>query len=127
MTIPRRFLRIGCSVIALLLWAVVGTAAEKTDVVYLRNGDRVTCEIKNLQRGQLKVKTDSIGTIYIEWKDIVRVTSKELYVVELEDGSRLQGTLAATDAEATLLLDHEGSTQVDRHEECRLARPAQAR
>lgn len=113
MTYPRRLPRIGCSVVALLLWAVAGTAvAEKTDVVYLRNGDRVTCEIQNLERGRLKVKTDSIGTIYVEWKDIARVTSKELYVVELEDGSRLEGSLAATDAESKLLLDNKGNEQL---------------
>ena len=33
--------------------------ADKTDVVHLRNGDRVTCEIKKMERGQLKVSTDS--------------------------------------------------------------------
>jgi len=87
----------------MLAWAG-STFADKTDIVYLKNGDRVTCEIKNLERGRLKVSTDSMSTVYIEWKDILRVSSKELYVVELEDGSRLQGTLADTDAERELLL-----------------------
>jgi putative salt-induced outer membrane protein YdiY len=89
--------------IGLLAWAC-SALADKTDVVYLRNGDRVTCEIKNLERGRLKVSTDSMSTVYIEWKDIERITSKELYVVELQDGSRLQGTLPATDAAGELLL-----------------------
>jgi putative salt-induced outer membrane protein YdiY len=78
--------------------------AEKTDIVYLRNGDRVTCEIKNLERGQLKVSTDSMSTVYIEWKDVLRISSKELYIVEMEDGSRLEGSLAETDADGQLLL-----------------------
>jgi putative salt-induced outer membrane protein YdiY len=72
--------------------------------VHLKNGDRLTCEIKNLERGRLKVSTDSMGTVYIEWKDILRVSSKELYVLEMQDGSRLQGTLADTEAERQLLL-----------------------
>jgi|CXWL01.1.fsa_nt_gi putative salt-induced outer membrane protein YdiY len=87
------------------LCAIASTAlADKTDIVHLRNGDRVTCEIQKLQRGRLEVKTDGMGTLYIEWKDIERVTSKELYVVELEDGSRFEGTLADTDAQARLLV-----------------------
>jgi putative salt-induced outer membrane protein YdiY len=72
--------------------------AEKADIIRLKNGDRITCEIKQLERGQLKVSTDSMSTVYIEWEDILHISSKELYVVELQDGSRLQGTLSATDA-----------------------------
>jgi len=82
----------------------VPALADKTDIVHLKNGDRITCEIKNLERGRLKVSTDSMSTVYIEWKDILRVSSKELYVVELQDGSRLEGTLAETDGEGQLLL-----------------------
>lgn len=89
--------------LALLAWA--GSAlADKTDIVELRNGDRVTCEIKNLERGRLRVSTDSMGTVFIEWQDILRITSPALYVVEMQDGSRLQGTLAGTEVERQLLL-----------------------
>lgn len=95
--------------LALALLLASGAAlADKTDIVELLNGDRVTCEIKQLQRGRLKVSTDSMGTIEIEWKDIARVTSKELYVAELEDGTRVDGTLVANPGERQLLLDHDG-------------------
>ncbi len=91
-------------------------AREKTDIVELRNGDRVTCEIKNLERGRLKVSTDSMGTLYIEWKDIVRVTSNELYVVELQDGRRLDGTLAEPQVKDALRLQSEAGEQaIDMH------------
>lgn len=83
--------------------------ADKTDVIELRNGDRITGEIKNLQRGRLQLSTDSLGTIYIEWKDIVRVVSPELYVIELTDGTRLDGTFEATDQDNRLLLAYDGS------------------
>ena len=59
---------------------------------------------RGLERGRLKVSTDSMSTVYIEWKDIQRITSKELYVIEMQDGSRLQGTLAETDAEGQIFL-----------------------
>mgnify|MGYP000883632685 CR=1 FL=1 len=90
----------------------VPAAADKTDILDLRNGDRVTCEIKNLERGRLKVSTDSMGTVYVEWKDILRITSKEVYILEMEDGSRVEGSLAATQADGQLQVSHEGSEQL---------------
>lgn len=105
---PARYLGL-----ALALLLVVGRAlADKTDIIEMRNGDRVTCEIKRLERGQLKVSTDSMGTIFIEWEDIARITSKETYVVELEDGTRLDGSLAVASGEHDLLLQHDGGSQV---------------
>jgi len=46
-------------------WALPALAA-KTDVVVLLNGDRITGEVKELSYGQLKFKTDDMGTLYIE-------------------------------------------------------------
>lgn len=82
--------------------------ADKTDVIHLRNGDRLTGEIKNVQRGRLQLSTDSMGTVYIEWKDITRVTSPETYVIELQDGTRLDGSFEATDKDNRLLLAYRG-------------------
>ena len=39
--------------------------AAKTDIVLLKNGDRVTGEVKSLERGKLTLSTDSMGTVYI--------------------------------------------------------------
>jgi putative salt-induced outer membrane protein YdiY len=99
--------------LTLLAWTSPALAREKTDIVYLRNGDRVTCEIKKLERGRLEVSTNGMGTVYIEWDDIERVTSTERYIVELENGARFEGTLAATDAQAQLLLRKEAEVEVD--------------
>ena len=57
-------------------------ARPKTDVVVLKNGDRVTCEIKSLNRGKLQVKTDDMGTIDIEWGKVESVTSSGLFEIE---------------------------------------------
>ena len=87
--------------IALLLLASASSAsarAPKTDVVELKNGDRITCEIKKLDRGKLTVKTDGVGTISIEWDDVARVSSAATYDVELTTGRRVYGTLQRADA-----------------------------
>jgi hypothetical protein len=73
-------------------------AAAKTDVIELINGDRITCEIRKLDRGKLTVKTDGMGTMSIEWDDIARVTSTASYDIELASGQRVFGALSRGDA-----------------------------
>jgi hypothetical protein len=68
-------------------------ARPKTDIVELLNGDRITCEILRLQRSQLVVKTDDMGTIYVEWDNVRAVTSSVLYEVEVRSGQLYFGTL----------------------------------
>ena len=91
------------AVVLLLLLAESAAGATKTDVVELRNGDRITCEIRKLERGKLTVKTDGLGTIAIEWDDVERVSSKASYDVELESGLRLFGSLERSDADAVVV------------------------
>jgi hypothetical protein len=67
-------------------------AAPKTDVVALVNGDRITGEIKELLNGQLKYKTDDLGTIYIEWDKIVHLTTRQLLRIETRKGSVYVGS-----------------------------------
>lgn len=67
--------------------------AEKTDLVFLHNGDRVTGEIKGLQRGKLELNTDHMGTLYIEWSDVAQIINSTGQVIELVDGRRFYGTL----------------------------------
>jgi len=59
----------------------------------LNNGDRITCEIKELSRDKLKVKTDSGGTIEFEWEDIVSIKSDYYFRVEDASGHRYFGEI----------------------------------
>jgi hypothetical protein len=77
------------------LLAAAAANAEKTDVVVLRNGDRLTGEISALRRGLLEFKTDTMGTVQIEWEEVARVESRLLYEVDLESGARHFGSLPA--------------------------------
>lgn len=71
--------------------------AQKTDVITLVNGDRITCDIKELQRGLLRVKTDSVGTIYVEWLDIASIESQKNFTVQTASGVLAFGSLATSD------------------------------
>ena len=67
--------------------------AAKTDVVGLVNGDAVTGEIKQLEFGSLRYSTDSMGTVQIDWEDVVNVSSDQALQIEVTDGTRYFGAL----------------------------------
>jgi hypothetical protein len=76
---------------SLLLLSPCVLAAPKTDIVTLKNGDRFTGEIKGLEQGQLKFKTDAAGTIYIEWAKIATLKTDQYFQVEMASGERYTG------------------------------------
>jgi Protein of unknown function, DUF481 len=80
--VPRRGRGAALLGLAWLALAPGAEAAAKTDVLVLRNGDHLTCELKVLQRGKLQVKTDGLGTIDVEWIHVKSVSSHGLFEVE---------------------------------------------
>lgn len=83
--------------------------AAKTDIVLLKNGDRITGEVKNLERGKLQFSTDSMGTVYIDWVDIEEIFSSTGQAIELTNGQRFYGPLAkAADEEMMVVKTEQG-------------------
>ena len=80
-------------------------AREKTDVVILRNGDHISCEIKGLERGMLTVKTDSLSTVEIKWQDVESITSSFLFTVQDTRGQIYVGRLQPAAAVRHLNID----------------------
>lgn len=78
--------------------------AAKTDVVIFINGDRLTGEVKSLERGKLRFKTAATDTISIEWDDIARLTSNQNIQVETESGSRFLGSLKTSVREGLIIV-----------------------
>ncbi len=76
--------------------------AQRTDVVTLSNDDHITGDIKELQRGRLRLKTDHAGTIQIEWDEVVGLVSKDTFEVEVESGETYYGSLDVGPEKATL-------------------------
>lgn len=90
--------------------AGVVSARPKTDVVVVKNGDRVTCEIKSLSKGMLTVSTDAMGTIDIKWEDVIAVQSSFTFQVETSGGLLFLGSLE--EKENTDMLTVAGETSV---------------
>ena len=69
-------LRTAVPAAGLLLLALAAPAlAQKTDVIVLFNGDRVTCEIRSYSAGRLSVKTDIASDISVKWNKITSIAS----------------------------------------------------
>jgi len=88
------FVALFSAIMSVPLWA-----APKTDVIQLKNGDRVTGEIKSLLRGQLELSTDHMGTLLIEWDQVEQILSHTGQAIELTSGERFYGTLEKPEAQ----------------------------
>ncbi|TXS95261.1 DUF481 domain-containing protein [Parahaliea maris] len=86
-----------CRVLCLCLLPATAAFADsghqKTDVITLYNGDRITGEIKSMRQGLLQLSTDALGTVSIEWQEIARLDSKYNYQIRVTSGERFYGEL----------------------------------
>jgi len=87
-------LSVGLLVLVVLLLPTP-VRAVRTDIVILNNDDRITGDIKSLERGMLKLKTDAADNILIQWEDIKRLISTTSFEVESTTGRRYFGSFPA--------------------------------
>src|SRR5262245_58705082 len=85
------------------------TAADKVDVITFKNGDRITCEIKKLDRGTLEISTDPLGTVSVHWGVVTALTSPRQFEVQVADGFRYYGSLRPAPAGDVAVADEGGN------------------
>jgi hypothetical protein len=98
-------------VLAAVAFALSPAAAfggPKVDTVRLKNGDRLSCEIKRLDTGVLTISTDALDTAYIHWGEVASVESPRWFEVTFESGSRLYGTLGTSAVAGELSIEDGG-------------------
>jgi putative salt-induced outer membrane protein YdiY len=79
----------------LLLFAYPLFAKSKDDVVVMKNGDKFTGEIKNLQYGELVFKSSYMkDSVHLDWKEVESLQSKDTYIVSLSNGERVTGFIS---------------------------------
>jgi len=88
-----------CNVLLVVLMFLLPglVLADKTDIIILKNGDRVTGEITRLDAGQLEFNTDTMGRVKIDWLYISEIISNKNQAVETITGQRYVGTLQKPD------------------------------
>jgi hypothetical protein len=71
------------------------TAREKSDVLVMRNGDRLTCEIQSLNSDTLSISLDyAAGAVSINWGKVDHIESIQLFLVKTQDGLVYSGSLS---------------------------------
>jgi putative salt-induced outer membrane protein YdiY len=72
---------------SLVLCAIPAYAKRTDDVVMLKNGDRLTGEIKSLQRGELRFKAAYMAeAVRLDWARVEQLVSKDKYLIYLTNG-----------------------------------------
>jgi putative salt-induced outer membrane protein YdiY len=72
-------------------------AQASKDVIVMKNGDRITGDIKGLNAGVLSVRVSYIdGRIAMQWSQIAHLESNKLYLVHTESGAVYTGKLSTS-------------------------------
>jgi hypothetical protein len=93
---------------AAVLTASPALARKNNDIILMRNGDRITCEIKGLRSNTLYISVPYIlGTLSVDWSEVDHLESKQLFLVKTQDGTVYTGALSApkTSGERPMLVE----------------------
>jgi putative salt-induced outer membrane protein YdiY len=76
-------------------------AREKTDVIAMKNGDNITCEIKSLRSNTLYISVDYIlNTQSVDWSKVDHIDSKQRFIVTTQNGIVYTGIVRSPRSQA---------------------------
>ncbi|MGX5817209.1 DUF481 domain-containing protein [Chitinophaga lutea] len=104
-----------CLLLILAIASAVTVSAQKDSLV-LNNGDVIIGELKSLQNAVLKIETDySKDDFTIKWKEVRMIHTHSHFLITLENGDRINGSVASVDSAKLAVTDLEGNvTLVDK-------------
>jgi hypothetical protein len=89
-----RLLSIWLITAAFLSQSAFAENRSKSDIVYMKNGDKITCEIKSLEKGQLTVKPDyTSSSIVLDWEKVDHIESRQNFVITDPKGTVYTGAI----------------------------------
>ena len=81
---------------------IFSVQAQKNDTIYLKNGDRITGELKKFEYGLLTLSTDAMLSVDIEFDKINTIYSTKHFELRTNSGYRYFGHLLKSNKRATL-------------------------
>jgi hypothetical protein len=88
-----------------------------TDVVYMKNGDKITCEIRSLSQGQLTVKQKyASSTVVLDWLKVDHIESGQRFVIVDTKGHAFSGTLSETPIDNVIRINGSAKEQISHTE-----------
>jgi len=77
------------------------SAREHTDVIVMKNGDRLTGQIKGFRAGVLYVDLEYVdGTVSVQWSKVARLESPQPFIVKTQEGAVYSGSVKSMEARA---------------------------
>jgi hypothetical protein len=96
----------------LLACSMIPARAKSTDLVIMKNGDRLTGEVKKLESGILYFKVPYVSdSIQLDWLQVESVKSGSTFHVVLKDGSHLAGTVTKVPTKTAPGIDFDVSAE----------------
>ena len=89
-----RFARL-CILLAVLLSQNV--LAQMTDIIHFENGDRMTGAISEMNLGEMRFESRSMGFVNIKWEDVAGIETNKTIQFETSLGTRHFGTVSQTE------------------------------
>jgi hypothetical protein len=96
--VTRNLYRAGRS--TLILWVALASCLayggrKKTDIVYMKNGDKITGELQSLSQGQLFIKPDyTTSSFILDWNKVDHIQSTQQFAITDPNGEVYAGTIS---------------------------------
>jgi Protein of unknown function, DUF481 len=85
---------IGC-LVCFCATTMHASSRRSTDVIYMKNGDKITCEIRSLEQGQLTIKQGyANSTVVLNWKEVDHIKTDQTFVIADSKGNAFSGLLS---------------------------------
>ena len=88
--------------------AQIDDSGGYSDRIHLRNGDVITGNMKELDRGKLRVKTRTMDDVYINWVYIESIDTDKYLRIGNADGSFNYGVIKHADLSDVLVIEDRG-------------------
>ncbi|MEP4148172.1 MAG: DUF481 domain-containing protein [Halioglobus sp.] len=87
----------------LVLFPLSANADPEEDAIRLSNGNLINGTIVSLSGGKLEYDTNAMGTVYVDWDDIIEISTESQFELWTSEGQRIIGTLATSKSQSLLV------------------------
>jgi hypothetical protein len=95
----------GLGAVLLLTLLVAGQAQAQQDTITMLNGDKLTGEIKSMDRGMVRIETDATDTIAVKWDYVAELASEQSFLMTLTSGQRVFGSIDSVSEDSVVSLE----------------------
>jgi len=95
---------------SLLVTILVLTQAARADVLVLKKGDRISGEISRIWDGEITIEPEYSDEFNVDMSAVAHIESKRDFEIEMNDGRKVIGKFAGTDADGDQVIDAENQS-----------------